>query len=457
MTPLPADQHSRQLRFNLFEMGTVSHINHGLWTHPDNSRHHYDSVGFWIETARLAERGLFDSIFLADVLGTYDVYGGSRDAAVERGIQIPSLDPMLIIPAMAAETAEIGFTATVSTTYEPPFGNARRFSTLDLLTNGRVGWNVVTGYLPNAARNFGIENRIGHDDRYDVADEYLEVSYKLWEHSWADGAMLRDTATGRYVDAALVRDINHSGRFFTVDGPHLSEPSRQRTPMLFQAGASGRGKIFAATHGEGLFLRPRSLAAAATTRREIIELAEERGRAATDLAFFVGIDVIVAETEAEVKKKAEDILAHRDLKGYLVHFGGGTGIDLAALGAEEYLRFKGGDHIQSKEAEFANKKATDVIDQLSDPAADAFLVIGTPEQVADRIEQIAEETGCEGFNLVQYLSPGTLRDFVELVVPVLQSRGRYRTSYVPGQTLRERLIPGSGALLPSTHPAAQYR
>ena len=167
---------SKEIHFNGFEMNTVSHINHGLWVHPDNRRHEYTDIEYWTETAQLLERGLFDAIFLADVVGTYDVYRGSRGPAVERGLQVPNNDPYLLVPAMAAVTRNLGFAVTFSTTYEPPFGNARRLSTLDHLTKGRVAWNVVTGYLPDAARNFGLPAHIKHDDRYDIAEEYLDVS-----------------------------------------------------------------------------------------------------------------------------------------------------------------------------------------------------------------------------------------------------------------------------------------
>ena len=155
----------KQISFNLFEMNCVGHISHGLWVHPDNTRHNFNDLEFWIDEARLLEEGLFDAVFLADVVGTYDGYRGRADTAIREAVQIPNNDPLLVIPAMAAVTKNLGFAATFSTTYEPPFAFARRASTLDHLTKGRFGWNVVTSYLPNAARNFGLENEVAHDDR----------------------------------------------------------------------------------------------------------------------------------------------------------------------------------------------------------------------------------------------------------------------------------------------------
>jgi FMN-dependent oxidoreductase (nitrilotriacetate monooxygenase family) len=447
---------TKQLHFNGFEMNTPSHINHGLWVHPANRRHEYKDIGYWTDTAKLLERGLFDAIFLADVVGTYNVYQGSRDPAIERGIQSPNNDPFLVVPAMAAVTEHLGFAVTFTTTYEPPFGNARRFSTLDHLTKGRVAWNVVTGYLPDAARNYGLGEQVQHDNRYDVAEEFLEVSYKLWEGSWEDDAVLLDRENRRYTDPAKVHEIGHDGTYFTVDGPHLSEPSLQRTPVIYQAGASDRGKVFAARHAEAIFVGARTLEAAKKVIDDVKDLAEENGRGRDAIRFMIGLDVIVAPTEAEAKAKLDEILSYRDLAGYLVHFGGGSGIDLAAMGADEYIEYKARGHIQSTEAAFANQQARSIIEYYENPTKNPFLVWGTPEQVADRIEEIADATGLDGFNLVQYLSPGTFEDFIELVVPELQKRGRYRTEYRDDETLRERLF-DKGARLPEEHPAAKFR
>jgi FMN-dependent oxidoreductase (nitrilotriacetate monooxygenase family) len=453
---------AREIHFNGFEMNTVSHINHGLWRHPQNRRHEYTDLEYWTGTAQLLERGLFDAIFLADVVGTYNVYRGSRDPAVERGLQVPNNDPYLLVPAMAAATEHLGFAVTFSTTYEPPFGNARRLSTLDHLTKGRLAWNVVTGYLPDAAANFGLPAHIRHDDRYDIAEEYLDVSYKLWEGSWDEGAVVRDRAGNRYTDPDGVHEIGHEGRFFSVNGPHLSEPSPQRTPVIYQAGSSGRGKDFAARHAEAVFVSSRTLDRVAADVRDLRDRAEAAGRGREGLKALSSLNIVLGENEAEVARKVREVTELRDVEGHLVHFGGSTGIDIASLQTDEYLKYLGRDHAQSFEAEFATganrKNARELIDTLADPRADEFFIAGTPEQAADRIEEIVDATGLDGFNIVQFLSPGTFTDVVELLVPELQKRGRYRTAYPDRErTLRERLFPGSGPLLPATHPGAAYR
>lgn len=200
----------------------------GLWTHARDRSHRYTDPAHWTELARLLEAGLFDAVFLADVLGVYDVYRGSHDAALEHGVQVPLNDPLALVPIMAQATTHLGFGVTCALTYEHPYTFARRMSTLDHLTGGRMGWNIVTGYLDSAARNLGLNHQMGHDERYDLADEYLEVVYKLWEKSWDDDAVVNDKARAIYADPAKVHPINHAGRHYRVPGIHLCEPSPQR-------------------------------------------------------------------------------------------------------------------------------------------------------------------------------------------------------------------------------------
>ena len=236
---------SKQIHVNGFEMATPGHINHGLWRVPGNRRTQYKDLAYWTDLARTLERGLFDAVFLADVVGTYTTYGGSRRAALRAGMQLPNIDPTLVVSAMASVTEHLGFAVTSTTTYEPPFGHARRLSTLDHLTRGRLAWNIVTGYLPDAARNFGLSEQVKHDDRYAIAEEYLEVVYRLLEGSWEDDAVVLDAERCVYTDPDKVHAIGFEGEYFSVAGPHLAEPSPQRTPVLYQAGTSSRGKSFA--------------------------------------------------------------------------------------------------------------------------------------------------------------------------------------------------------------------
>src|ERR1700726_780095 len=240
----------KEIRLKAFAMNCVAHQSPGLWTHPRDRTAEYNRLPYWIALARTLERGLFDGLFLADVLGVYDVFGGGPEAALRHATQTPVNDPLLLVPAMAAATEHLGFGVTVTLSYEPPFPFARRMSTLDHLTDGRIGWNIVTGYLDSAAKGVGLDSQNSHDLRYRIADEYMEVMYKLWEGSWEDGAVIRDKKSGIFTRADKVHKVVHEGEYYRVDAIHLSEPSPQRTPVLYQAGASNAGCEFAAKHAE---------------------------------------------------------------------------------------------------------------------------------------------------------------------------------------------------------------
>lgn len=453
---------TKQISFNLFEMNTVGHISHGLWTHPENNRHRFNDLDFWIEEAKLLEAGLFDTVFLADVIGTYDGYRSGPETAVREAVQIPSNDPLLVIPAMAAVTKHLGFAATFSTTYEPPFAFARRASTLDHLTKGRFGWNIVTSYLPNAARNFGLADEVEHDQRYVLADEYLDVLYKLWEGSWDDDAVIQDVENRVYTDPSKVRYINHRGQYFSVAGPHLSQPSPQRTPVLFQAGSSVAGKAFAARHAEAVFVGGRDLAAYRDNVADVRHLAKLNGRGRDHIKAFAGAVVIVGKTHKDALRKAEEFKRLSSAEGYLAHMGGG-GVDLAAYPPEAVIddilareNRPGRDKQPSNRRFPAGTTVGQALERVTRFDRGPFFAVGTASEVVDQIEGWVRETDLDGFNLRQFLTPGTAEDFVEYVVPELQRRGLYRTSYEES-TLRERLFGTGNTRIFDEHPAARYR
>jgi FMN-dependent oxidoreductase (nitrilotriacetate monooxygenase family) len=452
---------TRPLSFNLFEMNTVGHISHGMWRAPGNTRAQYTDLEFWLDEARLLEEGLFDAVFLADVLGAYDGYRDGPETALREAVQIPNNDPLMVIPAMAAVTKHLGFVATFSTTYEPPFPFARRASTLDHLTKGRFGWNVVTSYLPNAARNFGLADELSHAERYARADEYLEVLYKLWEGSWDDDAVLRDAERGVYTDPDRVRLIDHSGKYFRVAGPHLSEPSPQRTPVIYQAGSSPAGRAFAAKHAEAVFVGGSSVADFAASIADIRSRAEQNGRG-PDAVRTLGSAVLIAgKTRAEAERRAEEYEALASAEGYLAHAGGGSGIDLAAYPPEmpmaEVLATIGSARDATTTARYApGSTVGDALRAVTRFDRGPFFAMGTGDDIADAIEGWVAGTGIDGFNLRQFTTPGTIENFVEFVVPALQKRGLYRTSYEPG-TLRERHFGQGNSRLPAAHAGAAHR
>jgi long-chain alkane monooxygenase len=446
----------KRLILNLFEMNCVSHITHGLWRLPGNNRERHNDIEYWTELARLLEEGGFDAVFIADVIGTYDVFRGSADTSIREGLQIPNNDPALVVPAMAAVTRHLGFGITFSTTYEPPFAWARRLSTLDHLTKGRVGWNIVTSYLPNAARNFGLDGEVDHAKRYEIADEYMDVLYKLWEGSWDDDAIIADREHNVFADPAKIRPIFHEGTYFKVEGPHLPSPSRQRTPVLFSATASDDGTKFAGKHTEVVFTGGPNAEFLRRTMDGIREAAVEAGRRADDVKFITQASIIVGRTEAEARaKRAEyERLSSRD--GYLAH--ASLPFDPTTVPPETKLTDLAGPNGGFGRRRIANPEQTvgEFLAGFGAITRNPLFVSGTPDVVADAIEGWLDDVGIDGINLTQYHSYDTARDFIELVVPVLRSRGRLRSSYDPDESLRDRIF-GAGDRLPDRHYATRYR
>ena len=324
---------------NAFHMNCVSHIQHGLWVRDDTRQLEYTQIEPWVELAQILEKGCFDTLFLADVIGVYDTYRGGPATSIVEAMQIPVNDPALLIPAMANVTEHLGFAFTSSVLQSHPFTFARQVSTLDHLTRGRVAWNVVTSYLPNAGANLGYGGLPVHDARYDRADEYLDVTYKLWEGSWEDDAVRRDTERGIYADPDKIHPINHVGKHYDVAGPHLSEPSPQRTPLLFQAGSSSRGRDFAAKHAECVFIDTKRdrLRSASNIIDDIRGRAARLGRDPQDVRFVQGLSPIVGGTEAQAKAKEEQYLDQLSTEGGLAHLSGSMGVDLSAVDPDQPL------------------------------------------------------------------------------------------------------------------------
>ena len=447
----------KRLILNLFEMNTVSHITHGLWRLPGNNRERFNDIEYWTELAQLLEDGGFDGVFLADVIGTYDTFRGGPETALREGMQIPSNDPLLVVPAMAAVTRTLGFGVTFSTTYEPPFAFARRMSTLDHLTKGRIGWNIVTSYLPNAARNFGLDDEVPHDRRYDIADEYLHVLYKLWEGSWDDDAVRRDRDGGIYTDPSKVRYIDHVGETHRVAGPHLVHPSPQRTPVLFQATGSPAGSAFAGRHAEVLFTGGRTTEQFQAVKRSVQDAAVAQGRTEDSVRFIVQAGVIVGRTQEEAEDKWRLYQAYTSLDGILAHQG--LPVDLTAaprdITVAEAIARSGKDLGRAPQLPL-DRTVGEVLDQVRVGRAERFFVVGTPDVVADEIERWLDVDGIDGINLRQYHSFGTAQDFAELVVPELRRRGRLpEAGEHAGATLRERIF--GHPRLPSEHVGTRYR
>lgn len=330
----------KQLILNAFAMQAPGHLNPGLFKYPADKGRQYNNIKHWISVAQKLEAAKFHAIFFADVLGAYDVYKGPAniDHTVPAACQFPINDPLYSVAAMSAATESIGFGVTSSTTYESPYSTARKFSTVDHLTEGRVAWNIVTSYLDSAARNFGLSAQVPHDKRYALAHEYLEVCYKLWEGSWRDDAVT-GAPEGSYADPKSVRQINHKGEHFQIPGPHLCEPSIQRTPFLFQAGTSTAGKTFAATHAEAIFLNGHTPELIRKSVDSIRSQAKDLGRDPASIKIVTGLLVICAATDELAQEKYAELAKYGDREGALALFGGWSGYDLSKYGDDEDFRF----------------------------------------------------------------------------------------------------------------------
>lgn len=428
---------------NAFAMNTVTHQSPGLWRHPRDRSREFNRLPLWLDLARLWERGLFDGVFLADVLGPYDVYGGNARGAVRSGAQLPAHDPMLLVPAMAAVTRNLGFGVTASLSYEPPYLMARRFSTLDHLTEGRIGWNVVTSYLDSAARALGMSRQRAHDDRYDFAEDYMAAITRLWRDSWEAGAVLTDPVRG-YADPDRVHVIRHKSAFLSMEALHLCEPSPQGMPVVYQAGSSPRGQEFAARHAECVFVSGPSASVVGPRVARLRQSLVAAGRAPDSVKVLSLATAILGATPAEARDKLSDYRSYVDPEGALVLMAGWLGVDWSEYRLDQKVRFIETDAGRAAMENFTRADPArewtvgDVAEHVGIGGAGPVFV-GSGGQVAERMRDWAEQTGVDGFNLAYALLPESFEDAINLLVPELQTRGLYKTAYAAG-TLRQKLF-----------------
>lgn len=454
--------HSKTLHFGVFEVmgaqvgGTYS------WPHPRSESIGYLDPAHWIRTAKIVEDAGFDFLFFAGGYGYPMIGEDISRVSVEKGINFGGADPDYLIPILAQHTTTLGFVVTQSTGLDHPAQLARRFATLDHLTDGRIGWNIVTGASQNAVADvFGHEGMVPHDTRYDMAAEYVELASRLWEDAWDDDALLADRATGEFARPDGVHRVVFDGEHYRSRGYFSTPPSPQRTPVLFQAGTSPKGRAFAAGHAECVFVQATTPERTAAAVADIRRLAAERGRDPELLRLMAGMTVFVAETSEGAHALAAEFDAMQSDEIVASLYAGNTGIDLLALdpdltlhqvlgaggpigqmGTSNIERFLGDDAPTVRE----------ILDQLRGRGTRGFRVVGDPVEVADRIEQLAAATDLDGFLIEPVFAPGDLRDFGELVMPILRARGRLRDGE-PGASLRARLTERPGAhRLGAAHP-----
>jgi long-chain alkane monooxygenase len=449
----------KPLALAAFEEFTPNFVNHS-WHLPRSISTRYTELEYWQELVRGLDEAGFDFLFLAEALGypmTED--GAVPEAVVREAVQLPVLDPVALVSGLAATVPRLGFVVTASTTSQVPYLHARTFTTLDHLTRGRIGWNIVTTDQQNAlTRLLGLPSATPHGERYDRATEFVELALELWEGAWEDDAVVADKASRVYADPAKVHRVRHEGRYFSLDGYFPATPSPQRTPTLFQAGTSDRGKEFAATYAECIFTSYRDAASAAAHIGDLRARAAEAGR--PGLVVLNGVSIVVADTAAEARaeRAALDAAASRDAAAAL--FLGWTGVDLTALDHATLLSDLDPQGSKTTFALWGDNPATPTVGALLDQItteSGGFKVTGTPVEVADALERLAEEGDIDGF-LIESTYGGieTYRRFIDDVLPILRERGSVPAAG-RGGSLRERLTGTPTPRLDPSHPAARHR
>jgi FMN-dependent oxidoreductase (nitrilotriacetate monooxygenase family) len=421
---------------------TALHV--GGWRHPEATLDDILDPSRYQHIARILEAAKFDGCFFADLFGLYDVHQGSFDAYVRHGGQISYLDPTVVLPVMAAVTSHLGLGATLSTSFHTAYHLARWLASLDALSKGRVAWNVVTSATDLEARNAGLDELPPRDLRYDRADEVLEACFALW-NSWDADAMVLDKQAGIMSDPTKVHYANYQGRWIKTRGPLSIPRSPQGRPVIMQAGASDRGRDFAARWAEIIFTIQRGETEMRDFYTDIKTRMAARGRAPTECAILPAVTVVLGETESIARERADYLNSLIDPELTLASSSSNLGADLTRLDTGKTLAdLQGNQGMQGSQ---------DVVEQVMKAEGLSFQevvakrregreMVGTPTMIADRLQQIFESGVCDGFVLTPTMFPGMFEQFCRGVVPELQRRGLFRTEYT-GRTLRENIRGGA--------------
>ena len=431
----------RQIKLGAFIPTTSQHA--AGWRHPESRPQDHLNIDYAIELARTAEKGLFDAYFLADGLSVS--WGNAKEGQRGLGDKAVGFEPVTLFAALSAVTQNIGFIATASTTYEDPYILARKFASLDHISKGRAAWNVVTTASADTARNFGLEQHPDPKTRYERADEFIEVTQKLWD-SWEDDAFLYNKESGQFFDVSKFHEPKHQGKYFKVEGAlNISRPP-QGYPVIVQAGQSEDGRELAGKYAEVIFTAQQNLADAQEFYRDVKSRLLKYGRHADDLKIMPGVSIFVAKTEQEAQEKYQllNSLIHPKVGlSLLSGLSGGINLEKYDLDAP-FPKLEDADiNFSSRQQMMIDiaRKHNFSIRQLYEYIASArghWTLVGTPEQVVDQLQNWFENEAADGFNILPPTTPAGLNDFVEFIVPELQRRGLFRTEY-EGKTLRENL------------------
>jgi FMN-dependent oxidoreductase (nitrilotriacetate monooxygenase family) len=433
-------------QLHLMQMLIHSASTHTLlsWADPaDRQLQGLSDFSYWTDLAKTLERGKFDAVFLADSPSTHGVYKNSVVPSVQYGASWPNHDPMPLVAAMAAATTRLGFGVTLSTNGSTPYLATRRISTLDYLSRGRVGWNIVTGFSKAEHDANGNAQQMPHDERYDYADEFMAICYALWDSVPRD-AILVDAEGRQFADPDKISKVAYEGKYLRCNAVSPVLPGPHGRPVLFQAGSSGRGMKFAMDHAEVIFGIQPHIAGMQKSMTQIGEAATVHGKSRDDVRMIFGLQPIIGGTEAEAQARAGELKKRIPLDAILARLSGVFGVDLSTLDPDkplEQMETQASRGLMAATAAAADGKSLTLREAANLWALSVGIpqIIGTPEQVADHIESAWKQTGCYGFNLSPTTSPDSIVDFVDQVVPILQKRGIYRTEYRHA-TLRGNLM-----------------
>lgn len=432
---------NRRLRLNAFVMATPTHNNPTQWRNPRGEQLRFNELELWTSLASRLEAAAFDGIFFADILGLQGAFRGNWDEHIEKGLDYPTNDPLPIVAALASTTQRIGLAFTNSIIQGHPVTFARQLATLDHLSGGRIGWNIVTSSLENSHRNVSLPGLIPHDERYRRAEEYVDAVLRILESSPDDPDELGDTT------------IVHHGEQFGFETNPALRASPQRTPFLFLAGASPQGQQFAGRYAEAQFIASPSPERTAGVVERIRSTAVAHGRLGSDVLLFQGFSFIIGSTEEEARRLADDESRYDDPVSRLVQLGGTIGVDFGRFDLDEPI-----DHASAQgglgpfQGLLAANGGSITVRQLIERPFRALT--GTPETLADQLEQW-RDAGVDGINVGNHVIPGTFDNFIDHLLPELQRRGLAQRDYEEG-TLRRRLTGGSDRLN-ARHPGARHR
>ncbi|QEW24049.1 Nitrilotriacetate monooxygenase component A (plasmid) [Paracoccaceae bacterium] len=419
---------------------TARHV--GGWRHPEAVLDDFLTPQRYADTARMLEAAKFDGCFFADLFGLYDIHRGSHEAYVRHGGQVSWLDPKVVLPVMAGATTHLGLGATLSTTFHMPYELARWLGSLDVMSGGRVAWNVVTSATDLEAKNAGIDRLPDRQERYDRADEVLEACFRLWD-SWDEDPFILDKTAGVFADPDKVHYANYEGRYVRTRGPLSVPRSAQGRPVIMQAGSSDRGRDFAARWAEAIFTAHRGIADMQAFSTDIRTRMADLGRDPGDVKILTATSVVLGETESIARERADYLASLVEPELATANSSSRLGADLTKLAEGRSLAdLQGNQGIKGSQLLLEQTMKAEGV-SLAQAAAGAGQseIVGTAETVADRLEEMFVSGGCDGFVVAPTYHPGMFEQFCRSVVPELQRRGLFRTQY-RASTLRGNLRDG---------------